>query len=119
MDVTIDGKSLGRHQMLLMAVMIGPATGGGFQVAPGADPCDGKLDVLFMPKAGRLKALQTMVLAKNGRHTKLKALKMLRAESLDLQGKRPIQAHVDGDHVKETRYEIRVKPGALTVMTPR
>jgi diacylglycerol kinase family enzyme len=39
--------------MLLFAVMIGPTTGGGFKVAPDADPTDGRMDVLLMRRMAR------------------------------------------------------------------
>ncbi|HYO49448.1 MAG TPA: diacylglycerol kinase family protein [Chloroflexia bacterium] len=119
LDITIDGRKLDRRQMLIAAVMIGPTTGGGFKMAPEADPCDGKLDVLLMRKMSRFKALMVMQLTKAGRHTGVRGVKMLRAQEISISSERTVQAHADGELVSATSFDIRVKPGALTVMCPR
>ena len=92
LDITIDGRKLDRRQMLITAVMIGPTTGGGFKMAPEADPCDGKLDVLLMRKMSRFKALMVMQLTKAGRHTGVRGVKMLRAQEINISSEHTVQA---------------------------
>ena len=105
--------------MLITAVMVGPTTGGGFKMAPSADPEDGLLDVLLMRKMARLKALYVMQKTKEGKHEEIKGVKTMRARHIVISSERTILAHADGDHVSAMSFDIRVKPGALTVMCPR
>lgn len=118
LDMTIDGKHLGQRQMLLFAVMIGPTTGGGFKVAPDADPTDGKMDVLLMRRMPAPKALVVMPIAKAGKHTRMREVRMLRSREVKIRGARTIQAHADGDPVRAPGFDISVVPGGLTVMCP-
>ncbi len=119
LDMTIDGKDLGRRQMLLFAVMIGPTTGGGFKVAPDADPTDGRMDVLLMHRMPAPKALVVMPQAKAGKHTKMREVRMLLSKEVKIKGKSAIHAHADGDPVRADSFHIRVVPGGLTVMCSR
>jgi diacylglycerol kinase (ATP) len=119
LDITIDGKPWGKRKLLNLAVMIGPTTGGGYRFAPGADPYDGRLDVVFMREMPRFKALRELPTTKTGRHIGLKEVEIVRAEEVIVYSDKPIQAHVDGDPVRDLSFNIRVMPGALMVMTPR
>jgi diacylglycerol kinase (ATP) len=118
LEIRIDGKPWGTRQMLTLAAMIGPTSGGGYQLTPGADPYDGLLDILLMRRIPRLKALQILPKTKNGRHTGESGVELLRAKQILIRSDRPVQAHVDGDPLRAGSFDIRVVPAALTVMTP-
>lgn len=118
LEITVDGKAWGKRTMLNLAVMIGPTTGGGYKFAPEADPYDGSLDVVFMNEMPRLKALRALPKTKTGGHVGLKEVEIVRAQEVSVRCDQPIQAHIDGDPVRDQSYNLRVMPGALTVMTP-
>ena len=118
LDIIIDGEKWGKRRMVNLAVTIGPTTGGGYKFTPGADPFDGRLDVLLMRQMPRLKALRVLPRTKNGGHIGLKEVELVRAGEVEVRCDRPILAHIDGDPIRDKSFTIRIVPGALTVMTP-
>ncbi|HUS17860.1 MAG TPA: diacylglycerol kinase family protein, partial [Chloroflexia bacterium] len=54
LEIRLDDQPWGTHQMLTLAAMIGPTSGGGYRLAPAADPYDGRLDLLLMRRMPRL-----------------------------------------------------------------
>jgi diacylglycerol kinase (ATP) len=118
LEITIDGKPWGKRKLLNFAATIGPTTGGGYKFAPEADPYDGRLDVVLMHEMSRFKALRALPTTKTGGHVSLKEVEIVRAQEVTVRCDKPIQAHIDGDPVRDLSYNIRVMPGALTVMTP-
>ena len=118
LEVRIDGAPWGTRQMLTLAAMIGPTSGGGYRLAPAADPYDGRLDILLMRRMPRLKALQVLPKTKTGRHIGERAVEMRQARQILIRSNRPVQAHVDGELLHAPSFDIRIVPAALTVMTP-
>jgi diacylglycerol kinase (ATP) len=118
LEVLIDGKPWGTHQMLTLAAMIGPTSGGGYRLAPDADPHDGLLEILLMRRMPRLKALQVLPKTKTGRHTGEREVEIRRAKKILIRSDQPIQAHVEGEPLRARSFDIRIVPAALTVMTP-
>ena len=60
-----------------------------------------------------------LLLAKHGRHTGLREVRMLRGLTVQIHSTRPIQIHVDGELQTGRNFTIRVLPGALQVMVPQ
>ncbi|HUS13925.1 MAG TPA: diacylglycerol kinase family lipid kinase, partial [Chloroflexia bacterium] len=118
LEIRMDDQPWGTHQMLTLAAMIGPTSGGGYQLAPAADPYDGQLDILLMRRMPRLKALQVLPKTRTGRHLGEREVEMRRAGTVHIRGTGPVLAHVDGEPLRATAFEMRIMPGALTVMTP-
>jgi diacylglycerol kinase (ATP) len=116
LDITIDGQRWGKAQMLTCFAMVGPTSGGGYKVAPDADPYDGRLDLVLMRRMSRFGALRVLPMTKNGTHTRERDVQMLLAQEVAVHSDRPIQAHVDGDPVQGSSFSIRVVPGAFVVM---
>ncbi len=104
---------------IVMALQIGPTYGSGFEICPDADPADGLLDVCYaegpFPRVG---AAGIFLMAKSGRHTGFKRIKMRRAARarFDLEGEHPVQA--DGEALPCRHLEVDVIAGGLTVYQP-
>ena len=82
-SITIDGvKQSGLYT--LIAVCNGKQYGGGFLIAPQARVDDGKLTVCIVDRIPRLKILVLFPLALSGRHTRLKYVKFVNCEQVEV-----------------------------------
>jgi YegS/Rv2252/BmrU family lipid kinase len=118
LTITVDGERISAEVTMLAAVMVGPSAGGGYHLTPEALPDDGWLDLCIARRMIRPKVLGALVLAKDGRHTKLREVRMLRGRSVQIHSPRPIQTHVDGELQTGRQFDIEIRPGALAVMMP-
>ncbi len=118
LTITVDGEQVMDGVTMLAAVMVGPSAGGGYRLTPEAIPDDGLLDLCIARRMIRPKVLGALVLAKDGRHTKLREVRMLRGHSVQIRSPRPIQTHVDGELQTGRHFDITIHPGALAVMMP-
>ena len=116
----IDGELMDSARALLFAVQVGPTYGGGFAIAPGANPSDGVLDLCYSighPTTPHLLAL--LGAARFGLHTGSAhaLLRYARELSLDFSEELPVQ--VDGEPLHGTHFDIHVEPRALVVLSGR
>jgi YegS/Rv2252/BmrU family lipid kinase len=118
LDIVFDGERVTQGPTLLAAVMVGPSTGGGYRLVPEARPDDGLLNMCFSRRMPRLKALLALMLAKQGRHTGLREVRMLQGRTVQIHSPRPIQIHIDGELQTGRSFNIHILAGALQVMVP-
>jgi diacylglycerol kinase (ATP) len=115
----IDGEVL-EGPSILAAVAIGPASGGGFHLAPDARPDDGLFDVCRLGDFSKLEALRHLPRAISGSHLGLDKVWLRRGRAVRLRADRPLTAHVDGNLLTGVAYwtplEIRMLEGALSVL---
>lgn len=78
---------------------------------------DGLLDVVLMRKGG-LHLIVDGALALLGRHERSSNILYRRAKTIDIEPT-DVPVQLDGDRCGETPLQIRVAPGALTVIVPR
>ena len=98
LTLTADGRVL-EGLAFLAAVANGPRSGGGFLLAPAAQPDDGLFDVCRLGDLGKLEALRHLPKALDGSHVGLPWVTILRAREVILASDRPLTAHVDGNLV--------------------
>jgi diacylglycerol kinase (ATP) len=98
-----------------VAVNIGPTTGGGFQINPGADPRDGLFDVTVIWKPSQLRALQLLPMVEKGTHITQPEVKRARVRTVALTSAKPIYAHLDGEVITAASFDATILPGALRV----
>jgi len=104
---------------LIAAVTIGRTYGGGFLITPDAIPDDGLFDVCMidpMPLSQTLVRLPFVVM---GKHTRMKPVHMSRHRSLVIVSECPIPAQIDGEVLLESRFDIKLLPGAIECIVPR
>lgn len=121
LTVTADGRTIS-GQAFLAAVANGPRSGGGFLLAPDAQPDDGLFDVCRLGNLGKLEALRHLPKALDGSHVGLPWVTILRAREVVLASDRPLTAHVDGNLATGVAHpeplRIRILPRALRVLAP-
>ena len=118
-EVVVDGSSVFRGPSLLVSVLNGPRTGGGFLFAPHARPDDGLLEVLIAGSFGRLGTLAIIPRVMRGRHLGHPQVFAFQGRKVSLHWAEPRPAHLDGEMLEPTAtFEITVQPGSLRVFAP-
>ncbi len=108
--ITINGSSrYGRFFMVTVAN--GCRYGGGFMVAPNALIDDGLFDVLTIKKIHPLLRLFHLPRLKKGSHTGLKFVESDLADSVLIESMLDVPAHLDGEYISGTRFELRMHRG--------
>jgi diacylglycerol kinase (ATP) len=120
LETEVDGRPLGRSEMLMVIVANARIFGGGFKVAPHADVEDGKLDAVAfanMGFAGRVNALVRLLWGAHLRHSRVHAA---RASRLVYRFEKPPAYETDGEwnRARSTELVVEAVPRALRVMVP-
>lgn len=119
LTLTVDGREL-EGRAFLAAVAVGPRSGGGFLLAPDAQPDDGLFDVCRLGDLGKGEALMHLPKALDGSHVKLPWTTILRARDVTLASDRPLTAHIDGNLIFGAGHPeplvFRTHPRALRVI---
>lgn len=125
LSVTLDDQSPDEQPFYsgpscLAAVMNGSRYGGGFQIAPGADPQDGLLDLTLGGQLSRPALLSLMFRVLRGAHLTHPQVRHTRAARATLTWQTPIQTHLDGELAgRQRELSVRVLPGALGFLSGR
>lgn len=120
-EVETSGGERRRARHLMLTVSNGRYFGGGFPIAPGADVSDGRLHACRIADAGPFGRLRLFNLAERGRHVGDERVELLSAPQLRLTFRAPPRFELDGDvrRAADASVELRVLPGALSVVAPR
>ncbi|MEW6608022.1 MAG: diacylglycerol kinase family protein [bacterium] len=103
---------------LLITIGCGKRCGGGFLLTPNAILDDGLFDVCIIQGIGKLKALCHLPKVLKGTHILLPEVKMYQAKEIIVSFPMPLIAHVDGEILKETTFQIKLLHKKLKVMFP-
>jgi len=104
---------------ILAAVTIGPTYGGGFTINPHADPCDGLLDLCLvrtMPWAAAMRALPKVRVGQHGRYPEVRFERLIH---VTITSPVPVHAHLDGEVIVGSSFDLRIIPGGLLVRRAR
>ncbi|MEN3011035.1 MAG: diacylglycerol kinase family protein [Candidatus Bipolaricaulaceae bacterium] len=104
-------------QGLMISVMNGSHTAGGFHLAPGASLADGALNLIAIRHYPRLVRVPILVRVRQGRHLGLKGVRAALVRWAEVETSRPLRVYVDGELLPRTdKLAIRVHPAALRVV---
>lgn len=102
----------------MVAFANAPTYGGGMRIAPQARLDDGKLDVCFLRRTGRLSLLRLFPRVFSGAHVGRPQVAYFQAAGLRVETESPLDVYADGDYVCRTPVEVGILPGALRVLVP-
>jgi YegS/Rv2252/BmrU family lipid kinase len=102
----------------MVAFANAPTYGGGMRIAPRAQLDDGKLDVCFLRRTGRLSLLRLFPKVFSGAHVSRPQVAYFQASGLRVETESPLDVYADGDYVCRTPVEVGILPGALRVIVP-
>jgi diacylglycerol kinase (ATP) len=112
-----DGEQVYEGRSVLAAAMNTPTAGGGFKLAPNANPNDGMLEIMVGGHLGRLETLAILPRVIAGTHVTHPKVRIFRARHARLEWEHLMYAHVDGEQLPRTRsFEVECLPDALEVM---
>src|ERR687897_484176 len=94
-----------------------PFFGFGFEVAPGADPTDGRLEAIVLEARGRTRLLRLLAAARRGRHIGRRGVMRMPATRVKLSEPLPLVA--DAVPLGNTTATVSVEPGRLRVASLR
>ena len=115
--VTVDGE---RHELTGYSVAVGNSRyfGGGMMVLPHAEVDDGKLDVMMVANAPKLRYLRGLGQVFKGNHLDLSYVSLARGQEIEVESDRPFVFYADGDPIGATPATVRVDPRCLRVIVP-
>lgn len=116
--VEADGRPLYRGDFLLFAVGNGRQTGGGSMLTPRAELGDGLLDLLVVRAVQRLDFLSLLPDLRAGTHLESPDIVYTQAREIVITTEETLSVNADGEPIRGTRFEYRLDPDGLEVMTP-
>lgn len=112
-QVSFDGGAFERISVTTLSVANGRFFGGGMKVAPDADPCDGKFDVVIWSGYGLSDFALKSKAIYDGSHVKMQGTRVLRATRIEARSEQEVLLDVDGEQPGRLPCEITMLPGAL------
>lgn len=115
-SVSRAGETSHHHYTGLLATVMNIRTlGGGIPISPRSRPDDGLLELVEVAHVGKFRLLSVLGLLARGRHEALPEVTITSVQSVSIEAGTEI-AFADGDEVGAGPFEVRVAPGALTLL---
>lgn len=86
------------NKMLIITSMIHKYEGGGMLIAPGADPCDGKLSICIVHGLSKLQILCLLPTLLIGKHIHFKGVETFTSSAIHIKLEEPAHIHLDGEY---------------------
>lgn len=112
----IDGR-IRQERILLIAVNNGRYFGSGMKIAPGANPCDGLLDVVTVRDVNKLRLLYNFPKLYRGTHTTHPMVNVYKAKDVRVQTSDSLLLQLDGEIAGKAPAGFSIIPSALRVIT--
>jgi diacylglycerol kinase (ATP) len=113
----VGGVTVFEGRSVLAAAMNTPTAGGGFKLAPNADPRDGLLEIMV---GGDLTKWQTLLILPKviaGTHVHDPKVQVFKARHARFTWQSPIHAHTDGEQMPQSAvFEVECLPSALEIL---
>jgi YegS/Rv2252/BmrU family lipid kinase len=93
--------------------------GGGMNMAPGADPSDGLLDVIFIENVSKARFIANLPKVFKGTHVEVDSVEVHRAREVEISSDRPFDVYADGDPLTTLPATVRLVRGGLSILAPR
>ncbi|MFM9945848.1 MAG: diacylglycerol/lipid kinase family protein [Bacteroidia bacterium] len=96
-------------QSLIIAIANGPTYGGGFRIAPQADPTDGLLDLWQIKPIAVIKRPYFLSLIKKGGHANIPGpYSHETLKEITIQCYKNLPAHLDGEYFEAEKFEVKI-----------
>lgn len=113
--IVADGRGVTKPT-LMVAVTNWRSIGGGMVICPDAAIDDGTMDMCIVDRVPIPRFLQCFPKVMKGTHTSMKEVHMLRASHVTINCSSPQPCHVDGEVFFADSLDLRIFPGAITVV---
>ncbi|TNE85481.1 MAG: diacylglycerol kinase family lipid kinase [Deltaproteobacteria bacterium] len=112
----LDDGELDERDCTLLSFSNSQYTGGTMQMAPGADPTDGELDVIHIGPLGRRRFLAAFPKIFQGTHVHMPEIEHHRAREVRFDLAEPAACMIDGEVLTLALERLVVEPGALELL---
>lgn len=116
MRLEIDGEPID-GRVFLVAVANCHSYGGGMQIAPGAQPDDGLLDVCLVKDLSKLEVLRVVPRIYRGGHVDHPAVQIFRCRTVTAVATDRVLCHADGELAGALPARFAIRPAALRCVT--
>lgn len=108
-----------KDKVVLAALTNTPSYGGMFKINPAADFQDGLLDLCYIKRMAKARALLSIFRAIKGTHIHMQEVSNFKVASLKVFSPEPLPWEMDGEvQEPEKEFEITVRPKAINVLVP-
>lgn len=110
------------EETLMVVVCNGPREGGGFLVAPEANPADGVFHYAVIKRVSRPMMLRLIPEVMKGTHGRFRQVRLGKLHTMELESDQPLTMHADGEILAGFGVDIRkvsveILPGAVEVVS--
>jgi diacylglycerol kinase (ATP) len=117
-QIVLDDRERLSEEVLDVVIANGRYVAGGLPIAPEADPSDGKLEVILVPKTGATEMALLAAEIALGRHLSNNATIFRRAKKIAVRSRPGMCFNVDGELIGNAPAVFEVMPRALNFITP-
>ncbi len=117
LSLVVDGVAEAPAPYHLVAVANTSSTGGGMKIAPSADACDGRFDVVTVGDMPRAALLRRLPLVYAGKHLGQPGVHHRLARRLEVRSDRTAYLNIDGEAVGALPAVFEMMPGAVPFLT--
>lgn len=118
LPIRLDGGETDARPCVFLSFNNSRCTGGDMQMAPDADPTDGRLDVVRVGPLGRLDLLRTFPAIYDGKHLDHPLNEATTAVRVDLDLPGPVDCMIDGEVIRLHVHALEVVPAAWELLGP-
>lgn len=111
-SVTLDGRRVGTGSTMLLAIGNTAYFGGGMRICPGAEPGDGRLQVVDIDAVSRLRFLRVFPTVFSGRHVDRPEVAVASGAVVEIDGAE-VDLWADGERLGPLPVRLELVPGAL------
>jgi len=116
MSCSVDGRVVAEGRLNSVMVANGRFFGGGMQIAPGAEPTDGLLDVVVLGDFSTPKLLYHLPKIYGGRHLGVDGVALHRGREVVVEAAERALLELDGEQPGETPVKFTILPAAIQVI---
>lgn len=110
-----------KEDTLLLTIANGKCFGGNFNIAPHAEPDDGKLDGIIIGNVAPVGRIGILSKVFSGKHIQDKRVKTFQVTGLELRSESELEFQVEGELFIPGKKEISIKvlPGQIKIFVPQ
>lgn len=112
--IIIDGKEI-KANTTLFIVSNGKYYGGGYKMSPNADFESDYLDLILVNNYSKLAIARIINKAKKGKHLNAKDIYSYKAKKIVIKSDKPISAQIDGEHMTNKIFKIKIMPKKINL----
>ncbi|MFI5156433.1 MAG: diacylglycerol/lipid kinase family protein [Chitinophagales bacterium] len=110
-EIIYEDGSVKFARIFMVSIANGSRYGGGFLVAPQAKLTDGLLNLIIIKPISILKRIIHLRSVERGTHLELPFIESLTVHRISFRSVKLIDAHLDGEYMADTHFDIEIKPG--------